>query len=214
MASWISDWNTRLRGRIATQYRGTNVEEIAGAYAAQIQELENAGQALKLVLRIDPVTDDTASHLYWVGRAAQLDRIGIIVGRERGGASDAIYRLYLRAQIKANKSSGSPPNLFAVFQAMLDGDAEIEYVPGLNATMVLRIIAPPLDGEEAAVALSLLSDAKAAGVRAILEWWPAPAGDMFSLDDASSIGSGDGLGCSDATNIALGGCLAGAQQAE
>lgn len=213
-ATWIDDWQRRLRGRLAMQYRGTNHDGLADAIGRQAQAIENAAQALLRIYYIDPVTDDVTSHLYGVGRGVQLNRIGAIVGQERGGVSDAVYRLYLRARIAANRSSGTPENLFAVYQAMFAGAAELVYVYGHNAAYVLRIDAPVLDGDEVAVALIFLGVAQAAGARGILEWTTADEDHSFAFDDANDLGSTPGLGYSDNANIDLGGCLAGAQQAE
>lgn len=217
MASWITDWQSRLRSRLAMQFRGTNHDGIADAIARQAQEIEDAGQALLRRFYIDPVTEDTSSPLYYVGRAAQLDTIGAIIGQERGGVSDDVYRLYLRARIRANKSSGTPGELYGVFLAMLSGRSPVLlYVWGGNATFDLRIDEPYLNGDEVAVALSLLGDAKAAGARGILTWTTTTPDLSLAFDDASDIGgtlAGEGLGLGDATTSTTGGNLAGASQA-
>lgn len=216
-AAWITDWQARLRGRLAMQYRESNHVGIVDAIAAQTQAVEDAGQALCRIYYIDPVTDDATSPLYGVGRGAQLDGIGAIVGQPNAGESDEIYRLYLRARIRANKSSGSPPNLFAVYQAMFAGAASMTFVPGGNATFALRIDSPVLTGAEVTVALVFLGVAKAAGVRGILEWTTADADHSFACDDASDLASTPGLGFGDSSTasstLSAGGSLAGALQA-
>ena len=52
---------------------------------------------------------------------AQLDQIGEIVGRKRGGLSDADYRKMLYGQIGINTSKASWENVTAVFSFLIGG---------------------------------------------------------------------------------------------
>lgn len=190
---YVSDWQARLRGRLAAQFQGLpNVQAVVDAIAEQVQELEDSGQALFGLVSIDD------------SQGVQLDLLGRAVGQKRGGVSDPMYRLYLRARIRANKSSGTPEELFAVLQAMFNGAAVLRYYPSTDTAFVLRVLAPGMSPPEAAVARELATvAAKLAGVRAILEWQPGPDDQTFATD------GGDGLGFGDATDLDVGGRLAG-----
>ncbi len=207
MIDHVTDWLGRLRGRVAEQFKGLpNLDALVAAYAEQIQALEESGQALALLASIDPVTNDPASPLYGIGRGVQLDVIGILVGQKRLSADDATFRLYLRARIKVNNSSGVAEDLYAIFVALFAGAGRARAVPMQVATLVFQIFAPLLDGPTESVVISFLRDAHIAGVRLILEWQP--------VDDAHSFAfyGGDGLGFGDATNPSPGGAFAGAEQ--
>lgn len=209
--TYEADWQTRLRGRLYEQFKeDANLLAVVDAFAAQVQELEDAGAALIYLFAIDPITEGTGSHLYWVGRAAQLERIGVLVGQDRGGVDDPTYRLYLRARLRANRSSGTAAELYAVFFAMLGASASLQITPSYPAGLSLTIASPALNGAAAAVALDFLGDAKMAPVLATLLWQPAVDADMFTVDDAGAVESVTGLGCGDATDYSVGGVLAGA----
>ena len=189
MIDHVTDWLGRLRGRIAEQFKGLpNFDAIVAAYAEQIQALEESGQALALLASIDPVTSDVNSPLYGIGRGVQLDVIGLLVGQKRLQADDATYRLYLRARIKTNESSGVAEDLYAIFVALFAGAGRARAVPMQIATLVFQVFAPTLDAQTEAVLIQFLRDAHIAGVRLLLEWQP--------VDDAHSFAcaGGDGLG--------------------
>ena len=207
MIDHVTDWLSRLRGRIAEQFKTLpNLDALVVAYAAQIQALEESGQALSMLGSIDPLTSDVNSPLYGIGRGVQLDVIGVLVGQKRLSADDATYRLYLRARIRANESSGVAEDLYGIFVALFAGAGRARAVSMQVATLVFQIFSPTMDGPTEAVVIAFLRDAHIAGVRVILEWQP--------VDDslAFSFYSGPGLGFGDATNPTPGGQLVGAEQ--
>jgi hypothetical protein len=175
----ITDWQTRLRDRLASQFRDKpNLLAWVDAYAAQIQELETSGQLLLTITSIDD------------SEGSQLDVIGGIVGQGRAGETDVVYRLYLKARIRTNRSSGTPEEIYAVLRAMMPTNS-FSIVNSGTATLVATI-EEAIDALTAAVALDFLLDAKDAGVRAILEWQPDEDEDMFCF--AGGTGLGWGLG--------------------
>lgn len=52
----------------------------------------------------------------------QLDIIGKLVGQPRVGTDDEVYRLYLKARIRSNRSSGKNIDIFALMELMLGVD--------------------------------------------------------------------------------------------
>jgi hypothetical protein len=179
-------WLGRLRGKLYEQFKSKpNLDAIVQALAAQAQALEDAGQAGVMAMAIDPVTDDPGSSFYWVGRAAQLDRIGRYVGQPRGGVVDATFRMYLRAAVAAHISRGTPEDIYQVLLALFPGSS-LSYVPGNNASFELRILAPTTDAE-AVVALAFLGRSKDAGVRALLQTQEGSDAAMFTTARATYV---------------------------
>lgn len=166
---YVSDWNARLLSRTYEQFKGkAKLQAFAtNVIAPQAQATEEATQQLVTMTMI-------ANSI-----GAQLDVIGRIVGQPRAGVDDITYRLYLRARVLANKSSGTVSDLYAVFAALysLTGTGNMLYVPGWpvgfgtpgQASFELRILVPITD-LQAMVGVGFLSDSKDAGVRGILEW--------------------------------------------
>ncbi len=166
---YVADWKARLLSRFYAQFQGkANLEALArDVVGPQAQDLEDAFQSLLIFLDIDNA------------EGAQLDMIGDIVEQPRSGVDDPIYRLYLRAKIRANKSSGTPEDLYAVFGAMFGSKAAGLFVYTQGATAVqgkqfqFRIVSPITAAQEA-IALAFLAIAKEAAARAVLEWQETP----------------------------------------
>lgn len=172
-------WPLRLLGRLYVQFAGTQwAPMLANAIGAEADQLQAAGVAMLFLWSIDPITDDPTSAAYGVGRGAQLDRIGRLVGQPRSGATDDQYRYYLRARIAANRSDGTTDKIIAVFKAMLGATELPLYAPGGNASYTLTLITPIAD-DVAEIALYFLRYATMAGVRAILETQAFPDAEMF-----------------------------------
>jgi len=169
-------------------------------FAVQVQQLEDLFQAMLSLASIDDAS------------GAQLQVIGRIVGELYTGEPDAIYRLRVRARIRANASSGDPDDLYAVFLACfgLAGTGQAEIIPGGTAQFVFRVLALPLDGPTAAVLFDLLSGAKVAGSRLVLEWPTVVSATGFCCGDADDPTADFGPGCGDTDDLTVGGALAGA----
>lgn len=203
------DWTARARSRLYQQFRDKpKLLAVVDAYAAQLQALEDTGQALSLILSIDPITDDPESPLYGIGRGAQLQRVGRIVGQHYTGEAEDLYRLRLRARIRANKSSGTPEELYAVYQALMAGAGHAQIEPSPPAGLVFHAN-DALTDPEAALLLTFLVDAKVAGVRLWLEWQTTDAAHAFAFasDDYPGLGFGDDA------DPTVGGMLSGAAEA-
>lgn len=207
MIDQIQSWEDRLLGRRLEQFKNSPVlQAVIEAFAEQVQALEDSGQAIALIGSIDPVTSDPDSPLYGVGRGAQLRIIGRRIGQQWTGESDDLYRLRLRARIRANKSSGTPEELYAVFVALFAGSGTARIDRADPATLIFRV-GMPLDQSTAAVLLDFLRIAKVAGVRLLLEWSTATDAASFAF------AGGAGLGFGDSSNSATGGAFSAALQA-
>ena len=163
----------QARARLIIQYETKpRVDALLCVYVDQIQLLEDALWQLQTLRTID------------LGEGVQLDGIGEIVGQERQGLSDADYRPLLRARVRANRSSGTVPDLIAVACAALDnpppGSFKVE--PLFPASFEIRITDPtPFDPE---ILNDLIQDATMAGVRAIvIVTYTASAANRFVFAD-------------------------------
>lgn len=91
-----TDHVARARERMLGQFRKAPIlRALVSIRARRWQEIETAAWE---------VADKTASIEDSIG--VGLDAIGVLVGRGRDGASDDVYRIALRAQIRINRSAG------------------------------------------------------------------------------------------------------------
>jgi len=193
---YVSDWVSRLVGRLYEQFKNTTTWPLwAQLLGRQFNDLETAFQSLFAVLSIN----DAAG--------AQLDLIGRIVGQAREGLGDVAYRCALRARVLANRSNGTPEELYAVVDAFLGLSAAQAYLhdDDVNGTkeFVLRVLTP-VDNSLIPILLDLFGDAKDAGARGLLQWQPAPNANTFRFAGPTTVAPGSGFGV---------GVLAGVRQA-
>jgi len=173
---YVSDWKARLLGLIYEQFKGLpNIELIAtDVLAPQIQDLEDSGQTLFSL----PSIDDS--------EGVNLDVIGRIVNQPRGGVDDPTYRSYLRGRIAANRSSGTPEDLYSVFAVLYGIPMRMIYFPGRIASFILQLLTP-ITPDQASIGTAFLGAAKDAGVRAILEWQEDVDAAMFYTAMAATV---------------------------
>jgi len=165
---YVADWPSRLEGRLYEQFKGKpNFVQFARlVLGRQAQDLEDSLQTLASL----PSIEDS--------EGVNLDVIGKIVGQPRVGVDDPTYRMYLRARVATNKSRGTVPDIYRVFNVLFGDPVEQVIEPGGLASFVERILTP-ITGAQALVAVGFLHDAKAAGVRANLEWQEDVDAEMF-----------------------------------
>lgn len=196
---YISNWTARIRSRLYTQFRNkVTWEKWVQLIGRQNQDLEDAGQTLFTFFDIDE------------NEGTQLDLIGRFIGQGRLGYGDPTYRLLLKARVLANKSKGTPENLYAVQRALFA--KAMLYTFGGVKTFSLRI-KEAITAVEAVVGAAFLGDSKEAGARGLFEWQEDIDSEMFVADDAAGAIIVTGKGFGDVTDVTLGGSLAGAVQA-
>lgn len=170
---YISDWKGRLRSRIYEQYSGLpNTVAFSDMLAKQFQDLEDSGQTLFTITSIDD------------SEGVNLDVIGRIVKQLRLGFDDPTYRLLLKARIRANKSSGTPEDMYSVYVALYGGTVTMIYVGGNDASFVMRMLTP-ITSIQAQIGVSFLTDIKMAGVLGNFEWQEFPDSEMFTTAEAT-----------------------------
>jgi hypothetical protein len=164
------------------------------AFLQQIQELDAAAWQLLTERSID------------AGVGAQLDVIGRIVGEPREGRSDTDYRPFLRARILVNRSSGLTEEILTIVRVVL-GDVPIALREEFPAAFTVRVadalaISP-------STLISLLQQAKAAGVRVLLEYSLVPDERAFTFAPGSLPELDPARGFGSALDPSVGGALAG-----
>lgn len=103
----ITDHADQAKARRLEQFKQVaNLEAILDAYSAQVQAYEDATYPMLSLLDIDTMVDD------------QLDKIGELVNEPRAGATDANYRLAIRAKIAVIVGSGTPDEIIELFETL------------------------------------------------------------------------------------------------
>lgn len=170
----ITDHATRALARLLTQYVGkTRIEGKISAHAAQTQAEEDALWQLM-----------TEQYLA-LAVGVQLDRIGAIVLEPRGALGDAQYALALAARIRMLRSSGTVPDLLAVFDALIPGGAK-RLIQAWPASFEL-FLDDAIDGDNAALFASFVERAKVAGVTARLVYYTGEAGRLLILTSTTQV---------------------------
>lgn len=181
--------------KILQQYRDATapgVREQVQTNAAEVQQLEDAAWSI-----IDNTAIDSPTTL-----GVNLDVLGKIVGRPRSGLDDTEYLVWLKAQIKVNRSSGSIDDILEIFELINPG-AVLKFVEQFPAAFALQVHGIAV--EAPSIQAAILRVARKAGVRGVLEYSTAPTGSGFTF------AGGDGKGFPDASlTPGSGGKLAGA----
>jgi hypothetical protein len=156
-----------LRGHHA---KNLDMRALAIAGVSGLQELE----AVELAI-IEDTTLDTA-----VG--ANLDRIGRLLNLTRiTGDDDTTYRLKLRAQILLLRCSGTPKEIYEIFD-LIAPLAEVGITPEYPAKFRFSWVDPPLETDaEAKVYGVILLRARAGGVGCYFYSLTADADDSFAF---------------------------------
>lgn len=148
----------------------TNMEKLLAVLLRPFNDLELAFQQL-IQLRALPIA---------VG--IQLDAIGDLLDQKRAGLADEDYRRYLFARIATNRAAGKRRDLIKIAKLILnDVSARIVVTNQGPAAATVQIESSLLTDGLAAILLSFLASAAAAGVRLTLLTSPDPLADQFAL---------------------------------
>ena len=197
MLQEILDYAERAKARILSQYREKpKLVALVMTLAAAVQEIEAA---------LFDVIDQTA-----VGTAvgSWLDQLGNIVGEERGGVGDVLYRRYINARIAANGSEGTLENIIDVIEAWYGSpfpDLRLAELGRMNVEIDLAD--PDVTAESVDRLIKLLRDTRAAGVGLELFWQQDAGTKIFTFSSSSSVETSALLGFGDSSNPATGGQL-------
>lgn len=138
--------------RLLTQYKGRpRLKGWASAYLRQVQVLEDAAYDVLIARMIDNAI------------GVQLDVIGRIVGEFRSGRVDTVYRRFLRARIRINRSQGNTQDVLDVLAIITSTPLFFtEYQPAC-----LYIALSQIADEDPVLLYSMLRDTKAGGVKLV-----------------------------------------------
>lgn len=118
----------------------------------------------------------------WLGSSVgvQLDGVGEIVGEGRLGRDDATYRVFLRARILINLSSGTGDEIIAIMELVCGMPVSFDETG--TATLIVGGTAA-LEASVVAYAAILLKKAKVGGVKAYLTCFAVPPEEVFTFAD-------------------------------
>ncbi|MCP4482085.1 MAG: DUF2612 domain-containing protein [bacterium] len=101
--------------RLITQYKNSkNLKKLLTVFLEDKQGLENEIQSLYERLDIDNKT------------GFELDQVGKLVGQERLGFADDIYKVLIYSRIAINSSGGTPENIINLFKILM-GTEGVQY---------------------------------------------------------------------------------------
>ena len=183
--------------RFVEQFKGApNLEAMVSVFTERTQALEDSVWLLYTERWLD-----TAD-------GVQLDALGEIVGQDREGRDDATYRLWIRARMYVNRSTGTPDDTMNVL-ALVAPDAE-----GVTLTedppASYRVFAYNIDDDLSEAIGQILRKVKPAGVNMQFQSSEFDVDHLFTLAPSTTLVTGDSdKGFGDATNPATGGHLTG-----
>jgi hypothetical protein len=178
----IADHADRAKARLLEQFKGSaTLNGLIGALTAEVQVLEQV------------LWDIRASRAIEAAQGEQLDLLGRIVGLDRGGRTDATYRIWIRAWIRLLKGSGTPEDILSVFAAITQGSTKIVLEEQFPAAFVIRVDSTSIIDPAELAKLAQL--AKAGGVRVIVESATSDDPTSFAFDP-----NGAGFGHAGATS--------------
>lgn len=186
----ITDHTAQALALLIDQYRDLpRLAGLVGSYTNRLQEFESTTWDVINKRLLDNAT------------SAQLDTLGRVVGQRRGGQSDAVYLIYIRARIFLNKSRARRGDLAALLK--LIEPAVFLYTEYYPATVVIEYTTQPATSP--AVLADLEGHAVTGGVR--LELIAQAQTDGFLLcGDTPIVDSAHGVAPDDSST---GGYLAG-----
>jgi hypothetical protein len=165
------DHLARALDRLAEQYKGKpNLVAVLKILTAPCADLEVVFQQL-LTLR----TLDTAT-------GAQIDQLERILKQPKLFPDDATRRIYLKARIFLNLSSGTWNQIIHLFQLVLPAPLATAMFEEFPAAFVVRIVGGAVSADLAGIYLDLVRTAKDGGVRGILEWSESSPSTTFVMD--------------------------------
>ena len=165
------------RARLLSQYAG-RLERDLDPVSLQVQEVEDALWAVWSGRGVSTATGHT-HHL-----------LGRIVGENRQGESDALYRIRIRARIQANLSDGTWDDLHRVVAILLDTLWASATVSGRElypAAFEYRVDGLTLSPSLITILTSFLRVIRGAGIELRFGWSAGPLVDAFAFAIGSTL---------------------------
>ena len=165
------------RDRLLSQFRG-RLERDLDPVSTQVQELEDANWQFLTLRGIGSATGHT------------LDLLGKIVGEDREGQADPLYRIRIRARIQANLSDGTWDDLHRVMAILLDTAWP---PPGLDAIdlypagFIYKVEGVVFTADQLAILARFLKQIRGAAIEARLGYTTGLLSDAFAFAVASTL---------------------------
>lgn len=137
-----------------------------------------------------------------------LDAVGEVVGEPRLGRSDDLYRLWIRARVRINRTQGKIADSYHLVRLIAGQDVLVHYTPTPPAAYRMDVEGTDVDASEL---YRLLDAVRPAGVRMNLFYSPEEdLTEVFTLSASGALDTGDSdKGLGDSGNPAVGGKLRG-----
>lgn len=199
MLTEIVTYAERAKARILAQYQTKPL------FVALIAELATLVQEIEAALF--DVTEQTA---IGVAFGTWLDRLGAIVGEERGGVGDVLFRRYILARIQANTSEGTLEDVIAVITAWYGAafPSLILTEPG-RANLLVDLNSPDVQLDALARLVKLLRDTRSAGVGGQMLYQLQASTKIFQFSSDATLQLDTQKGFGDSTNPLTGGSFRG-----
>ena len=174
-----SDHAGKMLARLGEEFRKPRIQATLSAEAAQYQAIEDVYWQLLSEFGIETA----------VGWA--LDVLGRIVGEPRQGATDADYRLRVRARIRVNRSDGTIEDVIEVVRLLIGSvllpSATIKLTEYYPAAFVLRITGLVISATQALIYSSFIKQARGAAIGSGFGWQQTADADAFVTATSSPL---------------------------
>lgn len=177
-------WTYQLTGK-------ANIDALTSLFATESQSWEEIAEDIQQARAIDTAVGD------------QLDQLGALVGQPRNGLTDERYRVWLKARIYVNRSSGVPSEIYGAAYIILGQDADLflRQIP-VGHALVSRTKSTVVPGD----LYTLLQSASAVTVP-FQYWYPTwettTGTNVFTFASGSSVVTGTTLGFDNGRLLAL-----------
>lgn len=174
----VLDHEARAVADLPSRRRGVRWVAAAKAIGRAVQRVEDAAFPLLLDRGLSGAS------------GGQLDRVGALVGEERGAADDEAFRAFISARILANRSTGTPDELIRILQ-LASAPSVVEGFLVPPASFVLQVTRTlPMSGPTRRRLRRLMAEARPLGVGMGLVLADDPA---FGFDgDDTALGFDEG----------------------
>jgi len=177
--------------------RQPKLQALLASYLEQVQDVEDAVWSLYYGTMIFDATGDA------------LNMLGDLVGQPRAGRTDEVYRVWILARARVQRSNGKPEELLAILRLVCEPAIGISLFEFYPATLQIRLTGTAITATLATQVAELMQHAKAQGIALEMYYAPIALSGVFTLGASSDYAHTDaGTGLAD-TALTTGGKLTG-----
>lgn len=178
----IDDHVARAIAMIVQQFKGKpNFEAVLTAFIQRVQEVE------------DMLHDVWQARMLDNASGARLDGLGSIVGIEREGDTDTVYKVRIRARIFSNVSRGTADDIMRIASLLGGTNVSVSYseVYEYPAAFALTLAGIGVDGDSVAAVFAAVASATPAGVALSLLYSLAQPENTFTFSSTADTNQSD-----------------------